>query len=117
MTQLSSAATIGSRATPMKRNRNSVRVDVLSGFGPISNAIILGIILALGGILYITQITKTNSFGYQISTLSQQKNELIDQNQQLELDIARLQSQERLASTDAAKALVAEPEATQFITN
>ena len=115
MPHISSAA-LGTRAVPMKRNRNSVRVDIISGFGPIANALVLGVILAMLGVLYITQVTKTNSFGYQINNLTTQKNNLVDQKQQLEIDIARLQSQERLAQGNASSA-AQEPSKTIYIDN
>lgn len=114
MTHLSSAALRARPVQPMRRNRNSVRLGEFTGFGPVSNAIVLVVFLCTLGILYVTQVTKTNSFGYQIRELKTQKSELSSQKQQLEIDIARLQSRERIAQSPSVSSLVDEPAETVF---
>ena len=74
--------------------------------GPISNTIILIVLACLIGLLYLTQVTKTNSYGYTINTLQQQQSELKDQKANLEVSSARLQSLQRVASSDVAKGLI-----------
>jgi hypothetical protein len=58
------------------------------------------------GLLYLTQVTKTNSYGYSISNLQQQQAILKDQKADLEVQSARLQSLDRVAASQAAKNLV-----------
>ena len=41
----------------------------MRAFGPISNSIILIVLACLLGLLYLTQVTKTNTYGYQINGL------------------------------------------------
>lgn len=97
------------RALPSapRRGQNAVSfVDVTRTLGPISNTIILIVLACLIGLLYLTQVTKTNSYGYTINSLQQQQSELKDQKANLEVSSARLQALERVASSDVAKGLV-----------
>jgi hypothetical protein len=74
--------------------------------GPVSNTIILIILACLVGLLYLTQVTKTNSYGYSISNLQQEQTTLKDQKADLEVQSARLQSLDRVAASQSAKDLV-----------
>jgi len=75
--------------------------------GPISNTIILVVLACLLGLLYLTQVTKTNAYGYQINALHQQQAQLASEHNDLEVSSARLQSLDRVASSSVAKNLVA----------
>jgi hypothetical protein len=91
----------------VRRNQNSV--SYLSGkrtLGPVSNSIILIVLACLIGLLYLTQVTKTNSYGYTINSLQQQQSDLQSQKANLEVNAARLQSLDRVSASDAAKKLV-----------
>ena len=74
--------------------------------GPISNTIILIVLACLVGLLYLTQVTKTNGYGYTINNLEQQQSQLKDQKANLEVSAARLQSLQRVSASNAAKNLV-----------
>lgn len=105
MTYSSSIA--ASRRGYVRRNQNSVRFSASARtLGPVSNTIILIILACLVGLLYLTQVTKTNSYGYSISDLQQQQATLKDQKADLEVQSARLQSLDRVAASQAAKNLV-----------
>jgi len=105
MTYSSSIA--ASRRGYVRRNQNSVRFrSSARSLGPVSNTIILIILACMVGLLYLTQVTKTNSFGYTISNLQQQQSDLKQQKTDLEVQAARLQSLNRVASSDTAKNLV-----------
>ncbi len=89
------------------RNQNAVSFTATSrALGPVSNTIILIVLACLIGLLYLTQVTKTNSYGYTINSLQQQQNQLKDEKANLEVASARLQSLDRVASSDVAKTLV-----------
>lgn len=96
------------------RNQNSIVLSpVKSKLGPVSNALILIVLSCLLGMLYLTQVTKTNTFGYQIDQLQTQAQQLENQKQNLEVASARMQSLNRVASSNAAKSMVAlTPQAT-----
>lgn len=74
--------------------------------GPVSNTIVLVILACLLGLLYLTQVTKTNAFGYRINDLETKKTQLADEHAQLEVASARLQALDRVKNSDAAKNLV-----------
>jgi len=105
MTYSSSIA--ASRRGYVRRNQNSVSFAASARtLGPISNTIILIVLACLVGLLYLTQVTKTNGYGYTINTLEQQQSDLKDQKANLEVSAARLQSLDRVSASKAAKALV-----------
>jgi hypothetical protein len=105
MTYSSSIA--ASRRGYVRRNQNSVSFAASARtLGPISNTIILIVLACLVGLLYLTQVTRTNGYGYTINNLQQQQSQLKDQKANLEVSAARLQSLERVAASDAAKKLV-----------
>ncbi len=64
------------------------------------------ILACLLGLLYLTQVTKTNSYGYQINDLQQQQTQLKDENTELQVSAARLQALERVKNSDVAKSMV-----------
>lgn len=91
----------------MRRNQNSVTFKAQARtLGPVSNTIILIILACLVGLLYLTQVTKTNSFGYTINNLQEQQAQLKDQKADLEVSSARLQSLDRTAASEVAGNLV-----------
>ena len=89
------------------RNQNSVSFRAQARtLGPISNTIILIVLACLLGLLYLTQVTKTNAYGYQINGLQQQQAKLKSQHDDLEVASARLQSLSRVSNSAVAKNLV-----------
>lgn len=90
----------------MRRNQNSVSFAAARTLGPISNSVILIFLGCLIGLLYLTQVTKTNSFGYTINSLQQEQTQLLSQKTDLEVQAARLQSLDRVAGSQVAKNLV-----------
>jgi len=96
-----------SRRTVGRRGQNTVTFAVRArSLGPISNTIILIVLTCLIGLLYLTQVTKTNSYGYTINNLQSQQAKLKDQESNLEVTAARLQSLDRVAASNVAKNLV-----------
>ena len=90
------------------RNQNVVnfeRHDVRR-LGPVSNTIILVVLACLLGLLYLTQVTKTNAYGYQINNLQEQQTQLQSEHANLELASAQLQSLSRAEQSQVATTLV-----------
>jgi uncharacterized membrane protein len=89
------------------RNQNVVSFQAQERtLGPISNTIILVVLACLLGLLYLTQVTKTNAYGYQINDLQQKQTQLKAEHDNLELSSARLQSLDRVQSSQVASTLV-----------
>ena len=74
--------------------------------GPISNTIMLIILACLLGLLYLTQVTKTNAFGYKINDLQKKQASLKVEHDELEVASARLQALDRVKNSDVNKNLV-----------
>lgn len=96
-----------SRQRYARRGQNAVmHTREQRGFGPVSNTIILIILGCILGLLYLTQVTKTNAFGYKINELRSESATLQTQHDELEVASARLQSMERVNSSKVSKDLV-----------
>ncbi|HSX27307.1 MAG TPA: hypothetical protein VLG25_00845 [Patescibacteria group bacterium] len=96
------------------KGRNTTRFNNQGRLvGPISNTIILIILACLLGLLYLTQVTKTNAFGYKINDLQKKQDSLKTERDELEVASARLQALDRIKNDEANKNLVSvAPEAT-----
>lgn len=82
-----------SRSRFATRGQNAVSFRSESHrLGPISNAIVLLVLICLIGLVYLTQITKTNAYSYQIEDLQTKQTELKEEQKDLELAAARLKS-------------------------
>ena len=105
MTYSSSVAM--SRRGYARRNQNSVSFQTQAKtLGPVSNTIVLIVLACLIGLLYLTQVTKTNSYGYTINGLQTRQAQLKDEKANLEVASARLQSLDRVSSSAVARNLV-----------
>jgi hypothetical protein len=89
------------------RNQNAVSFRARErSLGPISNTIILIVLACVLGLLYLTQVTKTNAYGYQVNSMLEQQQQLKEERDNLEVASARLQSLDRVQNSDVAKGLV-----------
>ena len=103
----SSSLALGRKTAVYGRNKNATAFRTQDkALGPISNTIILIVLALVLGLLYLTQVTKTNAFGYQIESLKQEQTKLDAEHDDLAVASARLQSVERVQNSDAAKGLV-----------
>lgn len=64
------------------------------------------LLACLLGLLYLTQVTKTNALSYKINNLKSQQTQLKGEHDDLAVSAARLQSLERVKNSDVAKNLV-----------
>jgi hypothetical protein len=89
------------------RHQNAIDwSDHAKALGPVSNTVILVVMSCLLGLLYLTQVTKTNTNGYKVDGLDKQYSQLQKEHEALELNAARLQSLDRVANSQPAKELV-----------
>jgi hypothetical protein len=90
------------------RHKNAVTFRAAERtLGPISNTIILIVLACLLGMMYLTQVTKTNAYGYTINDLKVQQTALQSKHDDLAVASARLQSLDRVKSSSVATAMVA----------
>lgn len=103
----SSSLALNRKSNFAPRNQNAVSFrNRERKLGPISNTIILIVLACLLGLLYLTQVTKTNAFGYQINDLQKKQTQLTQEHDDLEVASARLQSLDRVQNSDVSKGLV-----------
>jgi hypothetical protein len=89
------------------RNRNAVSFRATERtLGPISNTIILIVLACLLGLMYLTQVTKTNAYGYTVNDLKVKQTSLQSKHDDLEVASARLQSLDRVKNSSVAAAMV-----------
>lgn len=105
MTYSSAVTMRRQRFTPQGRNAVSFRNNDRR-LGPITNTIMLIVLACLLGLLYLTQVTKTNALGYTIDSLEKQQVTLKAEYDDLEVASARLQSLDRVQNSQPAKELV-----------
>jgi hypothetical protein len=95
------------RGQYMRRNQNTTPFKSREkAIGPVSNTIILILLMCLIGLLYLTQVTKTNAFGYQLDSLNKEQVSLQTEHDELEVASARLQSLERAENSKVNEGLV-----------
>jgi outer membrane murein-binding lipoprotein Lpp len=88
------------------RNQNGVDFrNKSTKLGPISNTVTLIVLACLLGLLYLTQVTKTNAYGYQLDALNQQQAQLKSDHDSLAVEAARLQSLDTAHASAQATAM------------
>ncbi len=98
---------LGRKTAVYGRNKNATAFRTQDkALGPISNTIILIVLALVLGLLYLTQVTKTNAYGYQIASLKQEQTKLDAAHDDLAVASARLQSVERVQNSEVTKSLV-----------
>lgn len=99
------ASTIALKSWGKNQNTTSFNTETRA-LGPVSNTIMLIVLACLLGLLYLTQVTKTNAYGYQINDLQKQQSAAQEENSELEVASARLQSMERVKNSEVAQNMV-----------
>lgn len=90
----------------MRRNQNLYRSKSELKLGPISSGFVIIAIIAVLALLYLNAITKTSVFGYQLTQLQAQHSQVTSQNQELEVEAARLTSIQAIQNAKAVQGLV-----------
>src|SRR5688572_8823171 len=93
-----------------RRNQNTVKFQTSRKLGPVAHAVLVAVMLAVLGLIYLTQITKTSTYGYQINDLNTQKEQLLSEQRDLQVEAARLQALEKVQQSSVAKAMEAPKE-------
>ena len=86
-------------------NQNTVAYAATAKLCPIAHTVIIALMIAVLGLIYLTQVTKTSFFGYQLNQKQTQLETLATEHQDLEIENARLQALERVKSSDVAAAM------------
>jgi hypothetical protein len=113
----STTSTFGTRNERMwRRNQNTVAFVPSATLGPVAHTVLVALMIAVLGLIYLTQVTKTSTYGYQLDSLETKRTELLAERQDLENENARLQALERVKNSSVA-ATMTEPVSTEYATN
>jgi hypothetical protein len=89
------------------RNQNTTKISTnVHAIGPVTNTIILIVLVCLLGLLYLTQVTKTNTYSYQLNSLRKEQTALSEEQSQLEIESARLQALDKAKNSQVASNFV-----------
>lgn len=92
-----------------RRNRDvNTYKAVTAGLGPVSTTLFIVVVIGITALLYLTQITKTTAYGYQVNELSQQQKQLVERNQELQIEASRLRAIARIEESRVADNLESE---------
>lgn len=86
-----------------QRNQNTVKYLSLTKLGPVSHTVLVALMVAVLGLIYLVQVTQTSNYGYTLSSLNAKKSELESQKSDLEVQNARLQSLKRVSESTVAQ--------------
>lgn len=93
-----------------QRNQNTVAFASKVSLGPIAHTIIIALLVAVLGLIYLSQVTKTSSYGYELDRQNNEMASLTAEKQDLEVENARLQALSRVADSSVAKAMTSPAE-------
>lgn len=75
-----------------RRNQNLYRQPAKLQLGPTSATFVVIALVSVLALLYLNQITKTSVFGYRVTELTRERDQILAQKQDLSVEAARLQS-------------------------
>ena len=84
------------------RNQNLTAFSSGARLGPIANMVLIVLLIAFLGLLYLTQLTKTSTFGYEMNEINIEKSQLAAKHDDLKIENARLQSLTRVQDSAVA---------------
>ncbi len=97
----------------MRRNQNATRYRSEVRLGPVAHTVIVALMIAVLGLIYLTQATKTTAYSYEAQGLDSEIAELTAKKSELEVQNARLTALERVKGSAVASTMVA-PESIEY---
>lgn len=85
------------------RNQNTTKFTPSVKLGPVSHTVLIAIMVATLGIIYLTQATKSTSYDYEAQKIDAQISDLKTKKIDLEIENARLTALENIKNTVVAK--------------
>lgn len=88
------------------RNQNISAFESTIKLGPITSTLIIGLMVTVLGLIYLTQATQVTSYDYKMSQVDAQIDELNAKKNDLEIEKARLASIQTLTASTVAQNMV-----------
>jgi uncharacterized membrane protein YdbT with pleckstrin-like domain len=89
-----------------RRNQNLYRQPTKLQLGPTSATFVVIALISVLALLYLNQITKTNTFSYRLTDLTAQQSNVLAAKRELAVEAGRLQSIEATKNSAVAKRMV-----------
>jgi hypothetical protein len=96
----------------VRRNQNLYRQKSRMQLGPVSVGFVTVATIVVLALLYLTQITKTSVFGYKVSELKAKRDKIQADQQELQIEAARLQSIQQIQNSPAVAGMVSTDQVT-----
>ena len=113
--QTSASFASSRRERQWQRNQNTVAYAPKLSMGPITHTVFISLMIAVLGLIYLSQVTKTSSYGYTLERQNTEMAALTAEQQDLQVENARLQALSRVQDSSVAKAMTT-PTATRYQT-
>ena len=96
------------------RNQNTTRFQSAVKLGPAAHTVLVGLMIVVLGLIYVTQATRTTGYDYQVQSIDSQIAEYNEQKSELEVESARLTALESVKNSSVAKEMTT-PTSTQYV--
>lgn len=90
-----------------QRNQNTVAYASSVKMGPITHTVVVALMVAVLGLIYLSQVTKSSTFGYTLQQQNETLASLVAEQQDLQIENARLQALNTIKNSNVAKAMTA----------
>ena len=87
------------------RNQNTVTYRSAVKLGPVTHTVLVALMVAVLGLIYLTQATRATSYDYAIQDIDSQIAELNSQKSDLEIENARLASLNTVKNSSVASTM------------
>ena len=91
-----------SRTAALSRNQNLTAFMPSAKLGPVSHTVLVVLLVAFLGLMYLTQLTRTSAFAYEMNEVNQIQAQLTAEHDDLRIENARLQSLTRVQQSAVA---------------
>lgn len=104
---------VSRRQQNWSRNQNTTRYVSAVKLGPVTHTILVALMVAVLGLIYLTQATQATGYDYAAQEIDSQISELNEQKSELEIENARLTALQTIKSSSVAQEMT-QPADTQY---
>ncbi|MDO4712748.1 MAG: hypothetical protein Q4B05_02475 [Candidatus Saccharibacteria bacterium] len=97
----------------LRRNQNATRFQSRATLGPVAHTVLVALMIAVLGLIYLTQAIKTSAYSYEAQALDSEMSELAIKKSELEVQNARLTALEQVKGGTVASAMT-QPSGVQY---
>lgn len=105
---------VNRRQQNWSRNQNTTRFQSAVKLGPVTHTILVGLMIVVLGLIYVTQATRTTGYDYEAQKIDSQIADYTQQKSELEVENARLTALETIKNSSVAKQMTT-ASSTQYV--